>query len=431
MAVLRHLPLIQNWDCHQTGTCCKEYQVTISTEEKERIEAQGWDIQADLGGIAPIKTVGPPWRRRYQLNHTSDGSCVFLGDGGRCRIHERHGYATKPLPCRLFPFVLVPVADHWRVSLRFACPSVASNKGRTISAYDGDLRQFADQLAQREQVVAGSDGMLIQPPRLQAGLKVPWSDVLSIVKVLLEIINHQQEPIELRLRKCLTFAGEMRKANLRNLHDRDLNEFLVLMRGVADGETPRQPHGISQPGWVGRVLFRQIASLLLRKDHGPNRGTARQGRLSLLEAGWRFARGAGQVPRLHAAIPEVTFVDLEQPHPPLDTATEELLQRYYSIKISSMQFCGSAQFGLPLWEGLDLLLLTFPVAMWLFRMYRPQRSARDAMAQAMVIVDDHFGFNPMLASLRQRLGLNILSTTGELTRLIAWYSRAIAGQPIS
>ena len=123
---IRHLPVLQNWDCHVCGTCCKEYQVELSPEEKKRLEAQGWDKDKDLGGLEPFKRVGWLWRRRYHLNHRADGSCVFLSDEGRCRVHERFGYDTKPLPCRLFPFVLIPQGDHWSVSVRYACPSAAA-----------------------------------------------------------------------------------------------------------------------------------------------------------------------------------------------------------------------------------------------------------------------------------------------------------------
>ena len=422
-ATIRHLPLVQNWDCHQTGTCCKEYHVGITEAEKKQIDAQGWDIQADLGGLGPVKKVGLPWNRHYELGHRPDGSCVFLGETGRCRIHERHGYAAKPLACRLFPFVLVPVADHWRVSLRYACPSAAGNKGRAISTYDADLRQFADQLAEREQVSAGPDGMLIRPPRLQGSQTLDWPDVLRVVGVLLDLLRNVRDPMELRLRKCLTLATEMRRARLDDIRGDRLSEFLVLMRGVADSETVVNPQTIPAPGWVGRVLFRQAASLFLRKDHGPNSGIARQGRLPLLAAAWRFARGTGKVPRLHASLPETTFADLETPRGPLDAEAEALLERYYTIKVQSLQFCGSAQFGMPLWDGLELLVLTLPILLWVSRMFRPAKSAREALIQALVIVDDHYGFNPMLATSRQRLSFRILASSGELARLVAWYSR--------
>src|ERR1700722_13394186 len=105
---VRHLPVVQNWDCHVTGACCKEYAIELSDEECRRIEAQGWDVDRDLSGLAAGRARGLPWSRHFPLNRRPDGSCVFLSNEGRCRIHERFGAEAKPLPCRLFPFVLVP-----------------------------------------------------------------------------------------------------------------------------------------------------------------------------------------------------------------------------------------------------------------------------------------------------------------------------------
>ena len=34
---LYQLPVVQNWDCHVCGTCCQEYLVTVSDEERRRI----------------------------------------------------------------------------------------------------------------------------------------------------------------------------------------------------------------------------------------------------------------------------------------------------------------------------------------------------------------------------------------------------------
>ena len=56
---IRHLPVLQNWDCHVCGTCCQEYVVTVTDEEKKRIDAQGWDRDKDLGGhVRSSGTVG-------------------------------------------------------------------------------------------------------------------------------------------------------------------------------------------------------------------------------------------------------------------------------------------------------------------------------------------------------------------------------------
>jgi lysine-N-methylase len=417
---IQHLPVLQNWDCHVCGTCCKEYVVHVTDEERKRIESQGWDADKDLEGRKPFRRRG--WlRRRWTLNHRPDGSCVFLGDNGRCRVHEKFGYAAKPLPCRLFPFVLIPVYDHWSVSLRYACPSAAANKGRPLPQHDRDLAQFAVMLAEREGLKPQPDGSLTRPPALKPGLRVEWPDLLRFVNVLLDLLRNTEIPLERRLRQCLTFAGELRRAKLDGIKGGRLGELLQVMQGVAESETPGDPASLPRPSWIGRVLFRQAAAIFTRKDHGPNRGLAARGRLALLWSAWRFATGWGRLPRMHKAVPEVSFAQLEEPSS-MTPSAERVLERYYTMKIGSLQFCGPASFGLPFWEGLESFLLTYPVLRWVMRMFRDQ-PPEQAAVQALSIVDDHIGFNRVLASMRQRMSFSILARTGQLARLIAWYSR--------
>jgi len=445
---IRTLPVLQNWDCHVSGTCCKEYQVPLTEEERRRIEAQGWDRDADLGGLAPfvrrawwwnlIRLPGlllhyllllfaprrrrPLWDRTYVLNHRADGSCVFLSEQGRCRIHERHGYETKPLACRLFPFVLVPTGDHWSVGVRFACPSAAANKGRPMPEYAGDLAVFAARLAEREGLTPRPDGSLMAPPFLRGRQRLDWPDTLRIVQTLVAMLRDRRDPVERRLRKCLTLAKEMRQAKLKNITGTRLGDLLDLLRGVADADTPADPAALRRPGWVGRILFRQAAALFTRKDHGPKRGPGASGRLALLSSAWRFMHGSGPVPRMHKLIPEATFAQAEEPRGPLPPEAEELLERYYALKVGAMQFCGAASFGLPLWEGLEALAVTYPVLLWASRLYR-ERPRHEALMEVLTIVDDHVGFNRVLATFRQRLSFRILARSDQLARLIAWYSR--------
>jgi lysine-N-methylase len=420
---IHHLPVLQNWDCHVCGTCCKEYRVTVSDEERRRIEAQGWDKDADLGGLPPFKKFGKPWARQYQLNHRPDGSCVFLSEQGRCRIHERFGYETKPLPCRLFPFVLVPAGREWRVGVRYACPSAAANKGRGVTEHDPDLAEFALLLARREGLKPQPDGTLTRPPPLDSAHRLDWPDLLRVVDALLELLHNRREPLERRWRKCLALARAMRKARLDGITGGNLTELLKLMQGVADGETPANLMMLPAPSWVGRVLFRQAVALYTRKDHGPNQGLPGRGRVVLFRSALRFARGRGAVPRMHAWLPETTFAEVEKPGGPLLLAAEAVLERYYTTKVGSVQFCGPVAFNMMFWEGLEALALTYPVLLWVARMFRGTCPAEEAVTKALSIVDDHFGFNRVLGTLRQRLGFQILARTGELARLIAWYSR--------
>src|SRR5262249_20494451 len=264
---IHHLPVLQNWDCHVCGTCCKEYQATLSKEEKERIDAQDWDPDKDLGGLTPFKRVGPFWARSYQLNHRPDGSCVFLSEQGRCRIHERFGYETKPLPCRMFPFVLVPQGDHWGVSVRYACPSAAANKGRPLPKHDKELRAFADALAERVGLTPQPDGSLVRPPPLHSGQRVDWPDIQRFVKALLNLLENRQDRMERRLRKCLALANLCRQSKFDQIKGERLDEFLQILAQSVDAEVPPDLAAVPPPSWVGRVLFRQALAIYTRKDH--------------------------------------------------------------------------------------------------------------------------------------------------------------------
>src|SRR4051812_34665967 len=233
---VKTLPVVQNWDCHVTGTCCHEYQVTLSADEVARIEQQGWTAE-ELGGLPPFKQSGPFRDGATLLNHRESGACVFLGPEGRCRIHEKHGYEAKPLPCRLFPFVLVPAGDHWRVGLRYACPSAAGNKGRALPEHQADLLEFASGLARREKLEKQADGTLTPPPRMDNGERLSWPAVLRFVEGLMKVFRNRRDPVELRMRKALHLAADLRKARLAEVEGPRLGDLIDLLTTSADADT--------------------------------------------------------------------------------------------------------------------------------------------------------------------------------------------------
>jgi lysine-N-methylase len=277
-------------------------------------------------------------------------------------------------------------------------------------------------LAEREGLTRRPDGSLTPPPILERRPKVEWPEMLRLVEVLLDLLRNRRDPMERRLRKCLALAESMRSLRLDRLDGRQMRDVVDVLAGTVDQEVPANPMLTPPPGWIGRILFRQAAALYTRKDHGPKRGLPGRGRFVLFLAACRFSRGRGMVPRMHQEIPPITFEDLETPRGPLPVEAEEILERYYTLKVGSLQFCGAASFGLPFWEGFESLALTFPILLWLSRAYR-DRPRQEAIMQALTIVDDHVGFNPVLATRRQRLSFRILARRGELARLIAWYSR--------
>src|SRR5438105_15660999 len=134
----------------------------LTEDERERIQAQGWETDPEIGNFPLFERHGPWWKRGYRLNRRSDGACIFLKNG-RCRIHEKFGAAAKPFACRLYPFILVPAGDHWRVGLRFSCPTAARDQGRPLADHETELSEYAELLEQ----TASTTTHLPAPPALQ------------------------------------------------------------------------------------------------------------------------------------------------------------------------------------------------------------------------------------------------------------------------
>lgn len=401
---IRHLSVLQNWDCQGCANCCRDYRVYLDEEEYRRLVEQSGETDA----VAREGT-------RYRLKQRADGSCVFLSEVGRCRLHERFGSDAKPFACRLYPFVLAPAGDHWRVGLRYSCPAAAGNQGRPLTEHVKELRGYATELA--------AQGLPhVSPPPLQGRQTVAWDDLLLLVQALLTLLRNREDRMERRWRKCLALAALCRQASFEQVKGKRLAEFLGLLKSGLDAEVPVDPRGVPAPTWVGRVLFRQAAAVYGRKDTGPERGVAAGGRLALLGAAWRFAVGRGEVPRVHGLLPATTFEKLEEPGEPLSAAAEEMLERFYTVKVAGLQFCGAGQFGMAFWPGLEALALTLPVLRWWGRAFA-ELPAEEALARAFRVVDHNYGYSPLVGSRRQRGSWNILSRRGELVKLIAWYSR--------
>jgi hypothetical protein len=178
------------------------------------------------------------------------------------------------------------------------------------------------------------------------------------------------------------------------------------------------------------MLFRPIVAIYARRDQGVNAGLATRGRWTRLQFGARFALGLGTVPRLHGQFGPVSFRTAAEPcgeRLALPEA-EALLRRFYRLKLSTLQFCGPTNFHRYVWDGLDSLLLTYPIVAWLSHAFagREGVSPVTAVTKAVQQVDDAFGFNPLLNGPWQAWAIRTLSERDELARWIAWYGRRSA-----
>lgn len=423
---VRSLTVLQNWDCRSCGSCCYAYRVYVTDEERARIESQGWEKEPEFQGVPIFLASRHPLKgHSHYLGKRADDGCIFLDENNRCKIHAKFGAAAKPFACRAYPFVFVPAGDHWRVGLRFSCPSAAANLGREVVKHVSEIREYLPD------VEADNPRAVDCPPTpLRPRQTVPWGDVVRFANAISLTLGDVDDTLERRWRRVLKFADMCRMATFDGGGDAKkavtggrLNEFLYVIRQAMADDT-LAAEKVPPPGWAGRSVFRPLAALFWRKDSGPDKGTVQASALGRLRAGLRFALGTGRVPQLNARMPSTTFAATETPTGGLSADAQAMLTRYYRTKVESLQFCGPTNFDLPFWDGLESLALTFPVICWLARvLVSDGRPHDEAVKQSLEIVDDNFAYNPLLGKQRQKFALRLLGLRGELPKLIAWYAR--------
>ncbi len=113
--------------CTMCGSCCGGHNVgPVSPKILEGLAEVADELEdvitrerfSDKGLFFGLPT-GP--RESSAMCHAAAGSCVFLDDGGHCRIHARLGGEKKPLPCRVFPWELVVTPTGVRVAVQREC----------------------------------------------------------------------------------------------------------------------------------------------------------------------------------------------------------------------------------------------------------------------------------------------------------------------
>lgn len=414
------LPVLQNWSCHNCGGCCRQHLIEVTETERQRIIGQNWTA-AD-GVRLPVMEwhAGPPWKKRYRLAHQADGGCVFLDDRGLCRIHAKFGEAAKPLACRVYPYAFHPAGKSFAVSLRYSCPSVVANRGTPVTKQAGELRRLGE-------LVIPPGAEKAAPPSLNGRDRVDWPDFLAFCEGLDHTLADPTTPIAVRIGRAVTWTTLVGQSAFEKLRGTQIRELIVLLMEAARIDLPTLPEAFDEPTTLGRLYFRTLVAQYARKDTVSDLSAGWIGRWRLLRAIMAFTRGRGNIPPLQSVFQSVPFDALEKPFGPLDAACDEILTRYFRVKIQGLHFCGLAYYDVPFVEGFHSLALMLPVTLWLARWLavaagRDQLTVND-VSTALAVADHHHGYSPALGQMASRRRVRSLAETGDLGRLCFWYSR--------
>jgi lysine-N-methylase len=411
---IQPLPMIERWDCHQCGVCCRGSIVPLSEDDVARLIAQKWHERPEFrNNPAMVRT---NWLgHEYRLAHKSDGSCVFLTEDGLCRIHKELGFEAKPLICRMFPLQLVPRDKEAVLTIRRACPSAAADKGRPVAEH----LKFAKERAREGNLASAAP----HAPPIKSGELREWPVARRMLETCQRLLTDERFPPVRRLVHGLIFCNLVQRARTQSLTDERLTElFEVLENNVAE-EVGEQFSNRRPPGSAARVLFRQTAAEFVRLHPGLDIKPSWGERWRLARAAWKFIRGRGELPSLHPSFPPATFEQLEQPLGVLEPGIYQPLNRMIETTAASWVYALANRNGWSIIDSLRILALTYPIGLWLLRWRAAGGLARpEYMPEIITALDRGQGYAPLAGS-RQRRRVQILARLEELERLVVWYAR--------
>lgn len=415
------LPTIQNWNCHNCSGCCKQHGIFITAEEKRRIESQHWEQTELCSSSAELIIESRGWfgRRVYRLAQQADGSCVFLDEKGLCRIHGKFGEPAKPLACRIYPYAFHPKGHGVVVSLRYSCPSVTKNLGESVARQRQEIREIAE-------LVVPETARGIPAPRITGNTQLEWTETLTIIDRIDQTLSTRHVPIGLKLLRTLVWLDLIRQTQFTKIRGERIGELLDLIVPAAEHDLPVIPEPV-QPSKVALMQFRLLAGQYARKDTFASADLSLRGRWRQLQSALKLTSGTGSLPSLNEQLGEVPVERLEGSFGPLPEESEELLNRYFRVKVQGMHFCGPAFYGMNLVEGFQSLALVLPVVLWIARWRAVTQSRSEITAEdvreALQIVDHQHGYSDVFGTWGSKRRVTTLAQSGQLLRLITWYGQ--------
>jgi lysine-N-methylase len=400
----------QRYSCHGCGDCCRDFTIELRGQDFERVAAQGWE--KELGGPFWIEFAGRRWLRQRE-----DGACIFLGEGGKCRIHAKHGLEAKPVACQLFPFSFAPGPRGVSIGVNFACGSVRRSAGGALASHEAEVRRLQAAVTEACERMPVAD--------LAPGVPATEQEVEAVSRALDRWLADESISGAVRLEGFAWIAQSLHEARLERVRGDRLAELLDTLVRAAPDELPLLP--ATEPGARAWRLVRQ--AIFGRVEDPKIADLQRSGRLRGVLAQWRrsraWSRGRGVAPAI-PGWPELRFDSMNQA-PRLfggaqAVAIDELLRRWLRATVLGGRAWGPGLYGLPVSQGAALVALNAVCAAWL-ACARAGSAGRgevglEDLGEAIGRVDRASGRAPWLASTGQRQLVAFLCCQDSMRRAV-------------
>lgn len=404
---LRTLPILERWDCHQCTACCRETTIQLNAEDLARLKEQRWDQHPDYRGVETVRRGA--WLSGAVLALRPDGSCVFLTEAGRCRIHEEFGPEAKPAMCQLFPLQVVTTDREASATVLRSCPSAAADRGRPVEQHLSELKRLVgDELEARSPASV---------PLIVRRTTRSWDDFYVVAEAVERLLVDERMPLVRRLVHALRFCTLLEQCKLNRVGAETIAELIGMLEQAASEEVGHLFQDRQPPTRSTARLFRRLGAHFIRCAPGgrPTRTLFDHWRVMMLSG--QLARAKMQCPELHPRFPSVEVDRLERALGPLAADVLHPLKRFYESHAASKRYSLS-QPKSSVVESVRRLVFTFPMALWMLRWLSAEREpVVDDMVQIVVALERGY----VLPALNRAAGY--LAESGELERLVVWYGR--------
>ena len=423
----------QKYSCHGCGACCRDFTVQLTDTDLQKLHEQGWKER--LGQEYVVQFRGHSW-----LKQTDDGACVFLGDNGLCKVHAEFGLEAKPLACQFFPFMLSPNVRDTHVGISFACGSVVASKGAELESHRGDVRRMSE-------LLPASAPM---PVQLQGKMIASETEIATIESALDSWLYKKNISPTVRYQGLAWLITSLLQANLGNVRGDKLRQLVSTLSDAVEQELPL----LDWPKPTPRA-WKLLRQAVFTRIEDPKIGELlKRGKAASVLGQWarsrKWAVGKGISPQT-TGFRSVDFARFESTFGVFDTSTtvmddstsfsveaakntlpdsqshdaeamDDLLQRWIRATILGGRAWGSGLYGLPIDQGLGLIMVNLLTALWLARFHAAGRGAQHVslldLQVAVGRVDRTSGRAVWLATAGERLRVKWLSHSDSL-RLLA------------
>ncbi len=406
----------QFFTCKNCGKCCGIWEVPITQEEKDRLEALSLpdiDFKEDRFFAKDRK------HKTLYTIRKKDGHCVFLDSDKLCVIHRKYGEKVKPLACRIYPFDIINWEDDvTSASLRYDCPGVSSQSGKRITSFNSEISSMAKELSRKRKFAGATYSRRIKTK-------------LGNIRIVSSAYRNFLLDTRFRPGMRIFAAAKLLEFHSRPENAADILEagsffskdaMALVKRSIPDLEaiiTAAHPLNLHE-----KMIFRFIIGAFIRSDEEYAMKILPFARLSRVKEILKFSLGSGSLGKLCRQLPETPGIDPIEAAKGMkwDDGALDIYWNYLGSKLDSMHFCGFPCLGFTFEEGMRHLVLSYPVLASLSALIAKsenrQNITKEDVSRALSVMDHTFSRSHLFAVGYVRKMTEILCTENALASLL-------------